>query len=541
MTHHVRCTRARRLRRGAGLAALLWPGWLAAQGRATDSVTATPPIIQAVQLRREDLFDSLETIHWYARWANSVHVVTRPWVIRRELLFKPGQPWDSALVAESARNLRRLGHFRSVEIDSIATDSGLLVRTTTRDGWTTRISAGIRTTGNQVGWSFSLYDSNTLGTGIAGLIGYRQIPDRNILQLGVAAPRLLFNRIGVRGQYQALSDGQDASASLGEPFLSQASRFSFRVGWRYFQGRILQFFDGNPVPVDSVQRRFDVVTGDLAHAVATDRHGYFRIGIAGDVQRDGYRPGPPGPPIPQSTSGTVGPYFEVSRARFEIFRGFESFDRAEDIDLSPSARFAVFAAPTTFGYPVGGVGPALFLEGGRTLLNRHGFITGHLVAGGLMTDAGLDSGTAILTTMAAARYGRHLGVLYASGGLERGAAPGAEFDLGFSYGPRAFPAHSFTGDRYYFLTAEYRLMITPDLFRLLGIGVAAFGDAGGAWYLGTPSRSGGDVGLGLRMGMTRQAELSLLRVDLAYRLAQPGNPGGWVLAIGKGFVFQSRE
>ncbi len=158
-----------------------------------------------------------------------------------------------------------------------------------------------------------------------------------------------------------------------------------------------------------------------------------------------------------------------------------------------------------------------------------------------MTDAGLDSGTTIGTAMAAARYGRHFAVVYASGGLETGAPPGAEFDLGFSYGPRAFPAHSFTGDRYYFLTAEYRLMLTPDLFNLIGIGVAAFGDKGGAWYLGSPSRSGSDLGLGLRMGMTRQAELSLLRLDLAWRMPQPGVPGGWVFAIGKGFVFQSRE
>jgi len=521
------------------MAALLFPVRLGAQVQAADS--AQPPIIQAMELHREDLFDSSETIHWYARWANSLHVVTRPWVIRRELLFKPGQPWDSALVAESARNLRQLGHFRSVEIDSIPTDTGLLVRTTTRDGWTTRLSAGIRTTGTQVGWSFSLYDSNTLGTGIAGLIGYRQIPDRNILQLGLAAPRLLFNRIGIRGQYQALSDGQDASASIGEPFLSQAARSSFKVGWRYFQGRILQFYDGNPVPLDTLQRRFYVVSGDVARAVATDKHGYFRAGLAGGVQRDGYRPGPPGPPIPQATSGTVGPYVEVSRARFEVFVGFQSFDRSEDIDLSPSVRLAVFAAPTTFGYAMGGVGPAIFLEGGTTFFGHHGFATAHLMAGGLITDAGLDSGTTIGTVMAAARSGRHSGVVYVSGGLQKGAPPGAEFDLGFSYGPRAFAAHSFTGDRFYFATAEYRLMLTPNLFRLVGLGLAAFGDVGGAWYLGSPSRSGGDVGAGLRMGLTRQAELSLLRLDLAYRLPQPGLPGGWVFAIGKGFVFQSRE
>ena len=45
----------------------------------------------------------------------------------RDPAARPGEPYDSAKVAESERNLRRLGVFRSVKIDSTSTDSGLVV------------------------------------------------------------------------------------------------------------------------------------------------------------------------------------------------------------------------------------------------------------------------------------------------------------------------------------------------------------------------------------------------------------------------------
>jgi hypothetical protein len=43
---------------------------------------------------------------WYFQWFNIFHRTTRPDVLRRELLFKPGQPYDPALIEESMRNLQ---------------------------------------------------------------------------------------------------------------------------------------------------------------------------------------------------------------------------------------------------------------------------------------------------------------------------------------------------------------------------------------------------------------------------------------------------
>ena len=105
---------------------------MAAAQVAGDSVR--PPVIRGIELNRQEIFDSAEADHWVERLVNSLHFRTRAQVIQRELLFRVGEPYDSVLVAESARNLRAMGIFRDVRVDSVSADSGGVgMRVTTRD------------------------------------------------------------------------------------------------------------------------------------------------------------------------------------------------------------------------------------------------------------------------------------------------------------------------------------------------------------------------------------------------------------------------
>jgi hypothetical protein len=541
----------RRQWRALFLAALLRvPAAAAQQPVPADSVkrdstgsdsTLAGPVIRAIEFDRQNLFDSTQTGHWWARAGNSLHRITRPFVIRRELLFAPGQPYDSAVVAETERNLRRLGHFQDVHFDTLTTDSGLVVRLRTRDGWTTRVNLGFGATGSQTTYTASLFDTNLLGTGTLGLIGYRHTPDRNIFSIGAGLPRLIARKVGIAIRYDYKSDGSAGLFTIGQPWLSLASRTSFLLGARFSDSRVLQYFDGNPEPLDTLTRNHSLYHGELGFALHGSSTGYARIGPVGFIQQDGWRPGPPGAPVPSKTSGAIGMFGEISRARFEVYRGYQSFDRQEDIDVSSTARLTLVAAPAAFGYDDGGVGVALALQTGTTFLHRAGFATLTLTSAGRFVSAGLDSGTAVLEGIAALHAGRrHLFVLAGSAGAQRDVPPGDEFDLGFGFGPRAFRTHAFTGDRFFTATTEYRALINGSLFGLVGLGGAAFADVGGAWYQGTPVRTGSDVGVGIRLGISPQAEPALLRVDLAYRL--PGTPQGegWVISIGKGFQFEFR-
>src|SRR3954467_7967234 len=51
----------------------------------------------------QDVFSKRD---WYFQLLNIFHRTTRGYIIERELLLKPGQPWDQALVEESTRNLQ---------------------------------------------------------------------------------------------------------------------------------------------------------------------------------------------------------------------------------------------------------------------------------------------------------------------------------------------------------------------------------------------------------------------------------------------------
>jgi outer membrane translocation and assembly module TamA len=75
--------------------------------------------------------------------------------------------------------------------------------------------------------------------------------------------------------------------------------------------------------------------------------------------------------------------------------------------------------------------------------------------------------------------------------------------------------------------------------QLVGIGVAAFVDHGGAWYAGSPRRTGTDAGFGLRIGSARFPSVNgAARADIAYRFPNDVEQGGWVLVLGTGFVFE---
>jgi hypothetical protein len=344
----------------------------------------------------------------------------------------------------------------------------------------------------------------------------------------------------VAASYEGRSDGHLGYVSVSRPFFALAERAGGGASAESFSGRVLRFREGNPVATDTLNRRFDLVAGEGAIALRASPAGYLRLGMLAQVQRDDYQPQALTTPLPRSVSGTVGFFLENRRAKFLVTRGFQSFERNEDVDLSTTFRVTALAAPHAFGYPRDGVGAAALLGLGTRV--PMGFASFQARADGLYSSAGLDSGTAVIGGTVAFKGGaRHLLLLHASGGAERNPPPGGEFDLGLGYGVRAFPAHAFTGDRYFLTTAEYRWMAFPSVIRLVAIGVAGFGDYGGAWYDGSPRRTGVDAGFGLRIGPIRVAEGQAVRIDLARQFANDALSAHWVLVIGKGFVFQLLE
>lgn len=495
------------------------------------------PIVKGIEIERHNVFDTTQTHLFYARLLNALHVITRDGVVRNEVLLKPGQPYDSALAAETGRNLRRLNIFQRVTLDTVRTDSGLVVKVVTQDGWSTKPSATFKSTGGELAWSLSLVEDNLAGTNVHLFSRYAVDPDRTTEQIALLKQRLIAHRLMLLLNYQSLSDGRIGVWQFGLPWLSLSAHAEALLTAQTGDIRILEYFDGvTAAAADTVGRRYSVVRGDFGWAPRADPEGYWRLGLSTIARRDDFRPYNGGVPFANSWYGAAIGTTEWRHADYEVVHGFTSISRDEDVDLSTTFTAGVAVAPQGFGYAETGVGPVIGLHTGYGVSHGFGYLDVH--ADGLYSSSGLDSGTvtAAGTLVMAPRAG-HLLVVHAEGGMKDNPAPGDNFDLGLGLGPRAFPLHAFTGDREAFFTAEYRVAAAHNVLGLFDFGVAASVDHGGAWYAGSPSRWGDDVGIGIRLGSVRATRPDATRFDLSWRFANDAMKGGWVFSVARGFAF----
>lgn len=500
------------------------------------------PRITGITLDRYSIFDRADS-SWVARLANSLHITTRAPLIRREFLFHAGERYDSARVAETSRNLRSLGVFRDVQIDSTRNNSGVALHVITRDGWTTRPDFRFRSTGGSVAYTVALIEDNLLGTLTQTQLLYQKDPDRSTTVLAFSRHRLIAGKITGTFQYANRSDGDLVFAQLALPYFEAASPRGAALTLDDRRDRIFRYRDGVQTPHDTLQNRYLLARADFSRALRASPFGYIRAGAVAQLRRDDYVSAAAYQTagiFPHTVTAAVGAYLEAARVRKPTVRGFRTFGRAEDVDLSSVIRVSLFAAPSAFGYSDGHAGLAPGIGAHTGIQFRGGLAYADLIASGMYTAGGLDSGQVFLGgTVVLLPAVRHQLIVHGEVGALKNPLAGTEFDLGLGAGPRAFSQHAFTGDREFFATAEYRYTVTPELFKVVGIGLAAFVDHGGAWWSGDRHRSGWDYGVGLRLGASRTPELDASRIDLAWRTAQPGLPGGWVLAVGKGFVFST--
>jgi len=499
----------------------------------------TPATVTTVQVQREDIFDRSDSASWIARGANLLHVVTKPHIVNREILIREGQPYDSVTAAETARNLRKLGIFREVSVDSVRDSSGLVERVTTRDSWTTQPYVSFKSTGDQITWGVGITEKNLLGYQTKVSLRYTKDPDRSTTNVEVNVPRVLWNRIGFTGITNQLSDGRNARVTISAPFLSLSSHWSLTFDGRSNDEDVLRFFGGESEASDTARHTLTKANLNGAWATRASPLGFVRFGGSIQLRHEDYAK----KDTPVENPSFFGEFeigADLLRSNFLVAREFRSLGPQEDVDLSPTLHAGVWFAPTAWGYERGGVGPNLTGHAGWDI--PYGFTTFDARASGLFTSKGLDSGSvATQVTVALRPVPRHSVIANVSGGMQKNGYPGEEFDLGMSFGPRAYPLHAFTGDRAFFTSAEYRWVAMPDVLNLglLTLGVAAFADYGGAWYDGSPRRTGKDFGVGLRFGGLRSASgKGATRIDVARRYANDAVTSQWVIAIGSGFAFE---
>lgn len=114
---------------------------------------------------RIDRVPVFEGRNWLERAGNKLHVMTRERVIRRDLLFRPGDAIDPQLLVRNQQLLRSRRYISDADIElrpdpEDSTRVDVLVRT--RDSWTITADMGLHGEGRTM---FGLYDANIFGWG----------------------------------------------------------------------------------------------------------------------------------------------------------------------------------------------------------------------------------------------------------------------------------------------------------------------------------------------------------------------------------------
>jgi hypothetical protein len=509
----------------------------AARSLGQDVVPPNPPVVDRIIVRTHDIFDSTETRgNFLFGLANAIHYTTRESVVRYEILFRTGEPYDSARVAETARNLRSRGLFRDVRIQVEDNGDGTVdVYIDTYDGWSTQLIMNASFTADELSWAFGGLETNVLGTGASAGMVYRDEPDRTALQLNAFVDRIRGSRFMLGGFWDNLSDGDFGAWSFGAPFRAFADRGGFFLAGQAGLQRILQFRNG--AIADSVRRRLFLQRGEVALAPIAGTTGYLRVGLAAEVRRQEYYSyDVSAGAVPDTVKGVVGLLAEMTKPRFRVMQYYSGFGRDEDIDLSTRIGMVGWLAPKAFGYDETGVGPGIAAQTGVGF--GRSFVLVHGAVNGLFNAAGLDSGqVSVQMTAATQSLPKSSTVFHVEWLQRKGTPPGFEYDFGHGRGPRSFGPHAFTGDRAAWLSVEQRMFLFDDIVGLVGIGFTGFFDYGGAWYADQPRRLGGDVGLGLRFGSKRSIGNNTGRFDVGYRFGEGWGTKRWAVSFGSGFAF----
>ncbi len=503
--------------------------------------------IAGIRVERVNVFDPTVPGEdwWPFRVANKIHYPTRETVIRRELLFAPGEIWDPLKVLESERNLRANGAFRRIDILPAKRPDGrvdAVVRS--QDSWTTNPRFAAGTEGGESFFSMGIEEGNILGYGKSIAYDYGRTGGKTEGALRYGDPRFLGTRLALNGGYSRGSAGDSGTASLTSPFYSLDSPRASAAAWRRSISEDIVYRDAAEFSRFRERRR--VAEASLGRRLAADRLFVQRVEGGWYADRAQYEP------LSQTASGSLpadrelsGPTLGYSWVQPDYVKEnyIDRMERVEDFNLGNelSVRGGWMGAKT------GGDRDRLIFNAanqqglrfapGRFAIGRVG-LTGRSVAGQWEnTLANADLNFFWKTNW----RGDHTLVGHAEGAFGRRLDRDAAVALGGSTGLRGYKNNSFVGGKAVLLNFEDRFFFAGEWFHLIRLGAAVFVDTGIVADEGadlTLRRIKSDIGAGLRAASTRSRGGGVVRVDLAYALNRgPGGASRWVVSIKGGQAF----
>ncbi|WP_437686255.1 hypothetical protein [Sorangium sp. So ce176] len=235
-------------------------------------------IVEAIDVVPFEVIEDRDPAPGFLNW---FHVLSRPYVIRREVLLSVGRPYEQALADESARILRGLSQLSLVLVFAVrgSAPDRVRVAVATKDVWSLRLNSNYRFAGGELEYLF-LQPAETNLFGVHHTIAAQLALDPGALSLGVAyaMPRVGGSRVRLRTELNAIVDretgaleGSSGTFVYGQPLYATEAEWAWEaeVTWRdevtrRFIGTRLATFDAAVTPGDDripYRYRSDLLVG----------------------------------------------------------------------------------------------------------------------------------------------------------------------------------------------------------------------------------------------------------------------------------------
>ncbi|MEJ2603077.1 MAG: hypothetical protein P8172_07245 [Gammaproteobacteria bacterium] len=492
-----------------------------------EALVAAGAVVGEIRMDRQQIFDTSQPEEDNAlyRLANRLHPLTRPSVVRSQLLFSSGDPYDPRLLAESERILRDNNYIFDALVVPIAYEDGkvdVLVRT--RDIWTLSPSLSLSRTGGENRTVIGIEEENFFGTGAKLGLEFESDVDRDSTRLSYSDRQLGRKWISLSATYADNSDGSTLALSLWRPFYALDTRWA---------GGFDSFND------ESEESLYDLGDEVVDYRHEEDRlrlwygwspgleAGWTRRWRAGFVYDDN-RYGPPDDPVragpvPEDRK-LVYPYLslELIEDRYAETMNHDLIGRTEDFYLG-----------TRLGASIGWVDESLGADRDAWLVAgslTRGFGTpeDRLLLVDVAGSTRLESGDlANALAEGSMRYyhrqsEKRLFFLSLHGALGDNLDLDNPVQLGGDTGLRGYPIRYQSGKASAVFSVEQRYFTDWYPWRLFRVGGAIFADVGRTWGdnpVGSESLGWlKDVGFGLRLAPTRGGSRKVIHIDVAFPL-----------------------
>lgn len=510
--------------------------------------------IEKIYVRSENVVAPTDP---WPRILNAVHVKTREHVIRRELLVKEGDSYDSEAVAESERNLRQLfilAIARVIPVKGSTPESvGLLV--VTKDLWSLRLNTQINTVGSLV-QLLRVRPSEQNFLGLNQQLSLDFILRLDTMSFGQAFtdPRLFGTRLALSesaaiivNRSSGKVEGSRGRVALEQPLYSLATETAFGLAgsWQVQTTRIYQGANIFQLPYPDPATQTDTVPfvyqDQTVDGVASYTRSFGRlfktnVGPFVGAYTRRYASAPEIPlsdaqrawlvatKLPRSEDAVyLGAALQLYRADFRIFRNLQTFALSEDVQLGHMIQFLLRWSPG-FGSTAG------FLESGASFRYRL-YAGGDLATLTLAARARLMPSTPETSSLVNRRFAAELVNYSPVIGIGRVAFRSLVdllyqdlnhgfFLLGGGNGLRGASPEILTGTRRLLINLEYRTL--PWEFHTLHAGLVVFYDAGSAFSDAASLKNNftHTIGIGLRT-LFPQFDTQTFRIDFGYVIRGP--------------------